>query len=128
QPFVAPVIGQTDLVNDLAVVAERAHAAGNQGLALDLIPRRRHHDPIEIFDAVLSSQLRTDLGEHLWHQLAEPAVPARHRARGVLLGHAIRRDHVGVLWIARWTDGVVLATHSLGHRAVLPRVEIIDDR
>src|SRR5207302_10927953 len=107
---------------------EGAHSLRHESAAFDLAAPARNHDPIHVLDAFLSGELRTDLGKHLRHQLTEPSDPARHDAGGVLLGHTIGRDDVGVFRVAGRTYRIIFARETLRHRTVLTRVERVAER
>src|SRR5262249_59091559 len=80
QPFITPMPGHTDLVNDFAVDREGAQPPRDQSLRANLRAWAGDPAPVEILDAFLLGQLGTDLDEEFWLQLCEPRQPAAHAA------------------------------------------------
>ena len=82
---VAPVPRERDLVHQLAVDLQRAHAVGDLCPRLDLRARGHDHHPAAVLDPAVGRQHGVDLGEHLRLQLVEPRQVAAHAARRVVL-------------------------------------------
>src|SRR4029077_7650987 len=59
--FITPVPGHADLVNDFAVDSEGAHPARDESFGANLGAGAGDLAPVEILDALLLRQLRTDL-------------------------------------------------------------------
>ena len=132
-PARAPVIGQADLVQPARPDGQRRQALGDHHARLDGCAQGHDRHPAAVLEAALARQLGRDLAEHLGLQLGQVGQPARHPARGVVLGQPVGRGHEGEDLDAglpvRGVVGVLGAPDLLaGGVGLLGRVERVAER
>jgi hypothetical protein len=89
---------------------DRDHSWSNESARGDESARRDDRDPLIWRHAGELSDFRRDFGEEFGLQFREMAEGARHSARGVMLGEAIRREHEGAAWVVGRTGVGIIRT------------------
>ncbi len=92
-PLRAPVVGQADLVDDLAADPQGPQPLGDQHPGLDRRPGGDDRRPAAVDQAPQPGQLRADLAEHLRLELGQVAEGAAHPPGGVVLGEPVGGEH-----------------------------------
>ena len=113
-------------MHGVAVHVERLETLRHKYSRFDRGTRRDEGCPLTVLHTHLFGELRRDLREHLRLKLGEVRKPAAHAARRVVLGEAVRREHVWVHLLQRLTvtgrGEVLFARHDHASRLVLLRV------